>query len=343
MSAQGQHMLQAALAILRDRLKLEVEVESEQLLASRNRTIDALISIKVGHNRIPVAVEIRKTLQVASLKKATHVSAWPTIFVSFEIHPKIRQQLESQKIGYIDLAGKVFLPFEIYDDFSSDDQSQFRKPVSAKAIGLNSEGILKVILVLLSRGPFKKIKQQEIADLSGVSIGTVNRALMYLREHKYLYKKDKTLKFDHGAELLEKWALAFGEFLQPHLALGTFRSLQSIDSHVLMEPRDVDSRIYVSGEMAAERLTNRYRGKNVCLYLEEKALVNAIKFYQLIKDPMGSIKIYNVFWSSGIDTGNSTLAPVPIVYADLINSRDSRNREIAEEIGALAIGLNNDR
>jgi hypothetical protein len=83
------------------------------------------------------------------------------------------------------------------------------------------------------------------------------------------------------------------------------------------------------GEPAADILTNYLNPERFTLYTKLKT-ADLIKKYRLIPDENGQVEIFDKFWK--LDTKTWDTAPPLIVYADLMNTDDNRNFEVANMI-----------
>ena len=88
------------------------------------------------------------------------------------------------------------------------------------------------------------------------------------------------------------------------------------------------------GEIAAELCTGYLRAEKLTLYTTDN-IMDIIKELKLVPDPDGSIEILDVFWDTDyykIHHASSikNVAPVLLIYADLVISGDARNLETAK-------------
>jgi hypothetical protein len=151
-----------------------------------------------------------------------------------------------------------------------------------------------------------------------------------LKENGFLLKLNKnTLQLNNKKELLEKWMVAYKETLQPTLKTGQFRFANDNDfihwRNILLKEETL-----WGGEPAGDLLTNYLRPAELTLYTKENRN-ELIKNYRMVPDPLGNIKIYKKFWNEELDAQTNTV-PALLIYADLINTGDSRCHEVAQII-----------
>lgn len=85
----------------------------------------------------------------------------------------------------------------------------------------------------------------------------------------------------------------------------------------------------MGGEKAAELLTGYLHPERFTLYVEGPAPELLTKLRMRL-DPNGNTEILEAFWTPELDTADKAIAPVLLVYADLMTTGIARNMEAAK-------------
>lgn len=123
--------------------------------------------------------------------------------------------------------------------------------------------------------------------------------------------------------LLRQWAEGYIRALRPKLVLGRYEAA-TLEWWNTINPRMYE--YMPGGEAAAGRLTKHLRPGTIIVYgakLEPRFLVDQ----KLRKDADGQVEILKRFWQFDAE---EELAPIPLIYADLIQTNDARCLEAAQ-------------
>jgi hypothetical protein len=123
--------------------------------------------------------------------------------------------------------------------------------------------------------------------------------------------------------LLHQWVEAYARTLRPRLLLGRYHTAL-LDWHNALDPGKYG--FLLGGELAAARLTRHLRPGTVTLYgpkIEPRLLFD----HRLRPDPQGKVEIMRRFWK--FENEDPVIAPLPLVYADLLAIGDARCLETA--------------
>ena len=83
--------------------------------------------------------------------------------------------------------------------------------------------------------------------------------------------------------------------------------------------------------MGAAKITKYLKPQDVTLYAKNIPKDLLVK-QRLKKDPNGEVEILEVFWGEYFEWGLTDVVHPLLIYADLLATGDSRNRETAEMI-----------
>jgi hypothetical protein len=167
-----------------------------------------------------------------------------------------------------------------------------------------------------------------IADKADVAHGTVGEVMAELPHANYVYDFGKGgggRKLKNADELLVKWAEAYARKLKPKLFIDRYTA-RDADWW-----RDVDPTKYgmaFGAEPAAAKITRHLKPAIIMLY-GDRAEPRLIVDHALRTDPKGDIEIAKRFWRVETDEDKQGLAPLPLIYADLLATGDPRCIETA--------------
>lgn len=326
-------LLRAALNILVEKYPFEViQSDSSAFQYSNNSDIDAVFNIKFGDSKHQLNIEVKNRIdrvKVALLMTKVKNSEKPVLVTSY-VSPDMAELLQQNNIEFIDICGNLFVnrpPIYLFVKGNKQKKSLKTTPVirAFKASGL------KVVFTLLSLPGTEQKTFRELADMSNVSLGTINWIMKDLIELGYLIDTGKHgRKLVKKKELLERWVTAYPEQLKTKLGRRKFKSQDSQwwnDIHI------EDFNAQWGCEIAATKLVNYLIPAISTIYVRENYTKLLVK-NKLRADKSGDIEILDAFWNFGLDDESSMSATVPpiLIYADLLASGDTRNIETAERI-----------
>lgn len=291
--------------------------------------IDGIVEINIMGEKTIFFTEIKKEFRNYQLpvifNKAKKYDRF--LLIAENIFPKIKEQLHKKNIGYLDTQGNMFI--KTNKNFIWIEQGKpFTKEKEIPNRAFTKIGI-KVLFLYLMDEKWLNRPYREIAKNGGVALGAIPPVIAGLKELGYLIKvNQKRLKIVNKEELLNRWAEAYGEKLKPKIKVGNFMP----DTKTFKNWREIDfnnDKTLWGGEPAADLLTNYLNPKELTLYTAQNTK-ELIVNYHLLPDENGQITVYEKFWN--FPCGNQKTVPPLLVYADLINTGDSRCIETAKII-----------
>lgn len=197
---------------------------------------------------------------------------------------------------------------------------------------------LKVVFAFLCERDLVNAHYRKIAKTADVALGTVGWVIRNLIEQGLLVeiKKEKRRRIRRLVDrkkLLDKWVEAYNEKLRPTLIVGRYNTPQDYWW------QNTDIRNYGAlwgGEVAAAKLTDYIKPGIATVYAKEMP-VQLLRDLRMRNDPKGNVEIMRQFWDDKFNPDNPNtnnkytgIAPLIIVYADLLATGDARNIETAE-------------
>lgn len=185
---------------------------------------------------------------------------------------------------------------------------------------------LKVVFALLDAPERVNLPYRQVADMTGVALGTVNWIFRDLKEMGFLVDMGgRKRQMTNLLNLLKRWVEAYPDQLRPKLGIERFRA----DHPDWWETVEiVNYNACWGGEVAAAKITKRLKPEKVIIYAPElpgKLIIGK----KLRKTMTGNIEILKPFWNFNHQLMNLGTVPPLLVYADLMATGDDRNMETA--------------
>lgn len=242
---------------------------------------------------------------------------------------KTAAYLKENKINYIDTAGNIYIDTKklfVYTHSKSKDNKKSNNTTKAF-----QEAGLKLILFLLTNPESLDYSYRKLSEISDVSLGSISNIFDDLEKQNLLLKtKDKRI-LKNKDEIIERWTIAYNDILKPRIVRKKFNAIDKNFSTNDILKLNSDKTIYIGGEPGAQILTKNLVPKKYILFTSED--IGSIgKELKLIPNNNGDIEIYSPFWTDKLKLSNKRVAPPLVIYADLVNSGNHRNLEIAKMI-----------
>jgi hypothetical protein len=250
------------------------------------------------------------------------------LLITYHANKILAEQLQQANIQFIDYSGNAYINDPPVFVFIRGESPQKVTPHDELTFALNSANI-KIIFTLLAITDAINLTYRELAKMSDIALGSINKTFLMLQKYNYLIVKqngDRILT--NKEELLNKWCIAYAEKLRPKLILGKFTT-DLINE--LKEAKPPEFNFLWGSEIAASQLTHYLKPELITLYADNDLPQFQLKF-RLKKNANGNIELLKKFWDFGADDSKSTVVPHILVYADLLNSLDERNQETASFI-----------
>lgn len=299
------------------------------LAANNVFEIDGIVTIRIKDDEFRFFADVKREIRNHQLpdiyKRANEYEN--LIIIAQYIYPKIKEQLREKNIAYLDTYGNAY----IRTNTNLIWLEHGRKPDKEKNIrnrAFTKTGI-KVLFLYLHNDEWVNLPYRTIANMAGVALGTIPPVIDALKQLGYLINIDeKRYQLVNKEELLNKWAEAYGEKLKPALKIGNFFA-KTLDKDNWKNFQFNDYTMNWGGEPAADLLTNYLKPDKLTIYTTKttKELMIDYNFYP---DENGQTAIFRKFWEIPHELPH-TVPPV-LIYADLINTNDSRCIETAKMI-----------
>jgi len=296
---------------------------------------DGLVEIQLNNKCEAFEIEIKNELRANSfpfLFTKQPGQTTQTLLVSNYIPMPLKQELRKRKINYLEAAGNCFIQTpEIFIYINDQPVTGVRVPPEGK---LWKPAGLKFLFLILRLPGLLNTSYRAIAEEAGIALGSIGGLLQELTNEGFL--KDGTQNghklffIENGNRLMERWAEAYRANLRPKQMIGNFRFL---DKGAAKYWESLERTGFKwGGENAGALLTKFLHPEKFTIYTTENR-VKLIQTLKLVPDPAGTVEVLEQFWPDEENTiAQSETVPPLLVYADLITSFDSRNRETAHRI-----------
>ncbi|PTU57450.1 hypothetical protein DBB34_03630 [Sphaerisporangium cinnabarinum] len=185
----------------------------------------------------------------------------------------------------------------------------------------------QVVLCLLAWPRLVTASVRALADAAGVSTSLAHSAVAALSEEGYVVPG--VARLFRANELLDQWTAAYPLALARALELGRFSGQPVADAWA-----QASKNVFVSGEAAVDEL----HGRGLVIYvprIDPRAVARS-RWERPWSDEESNIVVRRAFWTeperAQPQSETLRIAPLPLVYADLMASREPRQQEIARGI-----------
>ena len=289
---------------------------------------DAEVRIEYAGRDLVCLAEVKHHLRPATLGatlQQLRALGEKPLLLADHVTPPMAERLREQGVWFADAAGNAYIeeaPLLIWVVGRPRVREQVRKP---EPRAFQPSG-LRVLFVLLCKPDLIDHPYRRIADYAGVAHGTVGGVMAELPQHGFMTEYCKRRVLVQYERLLTQWAEAYARTLRPKQILVQYQA-NEIDWW-----KDLDAGAYdylLGGEPAGARLTRYIRPERITLYGQAINPRLAARF-ALPPAEHGNVEVLEQFWNFPADTPG--LTPRPLIYADLLNTGETRCIETAELI-----------
>lgn len=278
---------------------------------------------------------------VVTLEEALKYRGPSALFVVRKVMSALeRDHWASAGVNFIDRAGNllikgrgVYLSVEgkkLPLNFSSHEGEKNRP--GAKPVEISrafSVGGLKVLFVLLVKPDALNWTVIKIAQAARVSVGTVSATLRALEAGGYLTFIGRERRLHRRRELQRRWVEHYISTLKPSLKTRLVTGLDPQEWRKEVVTGRVPGAV-LGGENALSLKTGEIAPLETLFY-GSPPWKDITVAYRLRASASGNTELREIFWEQDILTPDG-IAPDLLVYADALESGDSRQVEIAQKL-----------
>lgn len=336
------------LLIERETLNLAMEALKEKFALPDNVVIhkddgaygnfDALVKIM----NVDFLCEIKGNITATNintivnrLQKYMATEKRPVLLVAKYINPNMFDKLVELGLNILDCAGNCYIRYmngniPVFHLTNKGEKNVF---ANEKVYPIFQDAGIKVIFYLLQDKNNVNKAYREIKENTGVALGTVKNVIDELVARNFILVTDKGRILKNLKALLDLWIESYNQVLKPKLLMGrlAFRTNEQRIKWLAME---LPEGMYWGGESAANIIDNYLEPGAFDIYTDVPTAY-LMKTGFVKQDVNGEIKVYQKFWKWETE---DHLAPLILVYADLMGSGNSRCLEAANRL--IKYGLN---
>lgn len=272
---------------------------------------------------------------VNHLQKYMAIENRPVLLVAKYINPNMFDKLVGLGLNILDCAGNCHIRYmngniPVFHLINKGEKNVF---ANEKAYPVFQDAGIKVIFYLLQDKNNINKAYREIQENTGVALGTVKNVIDELVTRNFILVTDKGRILKNRKALLDLWVENYNQVLKPKLLIGrmAFRTNEQRNKWKTME---LPEGMYWGGESAANMIDNYLEPGAFDIYTDVPTAY-LMKTGFVKQDTNGEIKVYQKFWQW--ETENH-LAPLILIYADLMGSNNSRCLEATNRL--MEYGLN---
>lgn len=317
-----------------------VHLLHNELINNDTNKLDAFLELRFANQKARFYVEVKNEIREQNLpriitKLDQNPGEW--LLICQYIPKPIKETLKKRGINYLETAGNCFIrKGEIFFYINDRMVTPQRQPKEGK---LWKQAGLKFLFGILQQPKLINSPYRTIAEVTTVALGNIGPFIEELKEEGYLKEAvengKKFLLLENREMLRNKWIELFNAVLKPKLKQGRFRFINNTD---LLNwqgiAAGVNDTFYWGAEPAAALLTGHLHPEFFTVYTKDQK-TNLMKQLRLVPDVKGNVEIMDIFWNpkkaADLNNNYQTVPPL-LVYAELITSLDSRNRETAQRI-----------
>jgi hypothetical protein len=322
-------ILDKAIFELRKQSNLRVEKISMEMKFG-SKMWDSFIRISAQEHESDYFVEIKNNVtkfNLLNLKSQMEKFPGNSILITKYISPDLAKHLKEQDIQFIDTTGNAYINFPSLYLFICGNKAPKIKVKNEKMFfGLAA---VKIIFAILCNKNLENANYREIAELTGVSLGSINKIFSELTERGFFIDQGfRRKRLLNKIGLFYIWIEAYSIKLRKKTLIGRY---ESVDPKIETDLYIAQQNVWIGAEVAASKLISYIKPEIITLYTTNPVNDLILK-YKLRKSDKGNIEIREKFWKFTTKYDNANIVHPILIYADLIASGDSRNFETAKII-----------
>lgn len=321
-------VVEGALATLRD-LGVDADIDPQ---LPKNTPVDYTATLRRGAKRAAVQIEAKRGLRpgtLGPLMLRLRDLKPPALLLTDYVTPQMAKLLRDAGIAFADTTGNAYLEFAGNIIYVTGNTPK-RRPRDEKVVRAFQATGLRVVFALLCVPELVVRPTRDLAAMLGVANGTVARVIEDLARLGFITTTGRRDRQLHNMEgLLERWVMMYPIHLRPTLLR---RRFMADDPDWWKEEKFDTPHVVLGGQPAADRLTHYLKPGVITLYArgQPRPLNEIVARCRLRTDPAGNVEVLEAFWPAEIGVDEPSLAPTPLIYADLLAAGDARSIETAK-------------
>ena len=273
-----------------------------------------------------VKIQVSKAnynLVLQQMRKLKEEVDLPLLLASHYFAPDVFESFSAEGINVVDSSGNCKIEAkQLFINIIGQKSTPIKQP---KGKAFNEAGLKAVFYFLLNDTNINQ-PYRLISNNTGLSLGTITNVVEELLYEKFVIKTSKGRILKNKRALLDTWQVHYNQTLKPKLLLKTMEFVDS-DSRKDWELIALPDGVCWGGEGGAY-LTSKYLIPEQFDIYTEGPSINLMMTRKMRFEENGSIHVYQKFWRSQ----HERVAPMILIYADLMGSGNSRCIEAAQKL-----------
>ncbi|MDO8272084.1 MAG: type IV toxin-antitoxin system AbiEi family antitoxin [Gammaproteobacteria bacterium] len=337
---QESELLHKAITAFNRETGLDLRVLQSGMVPLRGDSADAILELPERDMKFHAVIKQRAaTLNVGALLQQLSLTAEPheRLLIAGYINPKLATKLKEANVQFIDAAGNAFICRPpIYVNIKGNRKNdEWRPERQTLGTAFKPTG-LKVIFALINDPDLINAPYRRMANIAQVALGNIGLIIRDLASLGFVEEglNTKLKKIIRLNVLLNKWVEEYPMKLKPKLILGRYTT-ENPNWYADIDP--VDHGAQWGGELAAYKLTHYLTPKQYVVYLDRGKLNDFLQAAKLKKLNTNNtenteIVVLEKFWQNIEGHLEKSTVPPALIYADLVETGNTRNLEAAERI-----------
>ena len=304
---------------------------AEEAQVDGGESVVALVSVQGRFNVRLQAWAPQQDFSVL-LQRVKSLPADALLLADF-VNPVMAEKFRQKSIAFIDCAGNMNLRTHGLHVFTRGNRDVRVLQQRSKGRAFNPAGI-KLLYAFFNAPALLNASYRTIASEVNVALGSIGPVLDDLQASGYIADIDGEKSLVNKPRLFERWVDAYLEKLRPGLLLGRYQSPAN------NWWQSVEVKQYGAlwgGEITVARQTPFMLPEQASVYLCADELESFVQDCQLQPEADGDVTLYQAFNCRVGLTDESESVNAMIVYADLVDSIDPGNWEVAKTFYGDAI------
>jgi len=327
-------LINRALSELRQSLDVHGKV-----LPAKNSPWDAVVLLEIGGQQLQYQCEVKQRIDRRAILldlKARGLATSKGLLVTTLLSQELATACRELGLQFIDTAGNAYLEngAGLYVYISG---RRGKDPGLGNMEGASiTPAALRMMFAFLAAPSMLNAPYREIAPAVRVSTGAIGKVFDVLEARGFIARASNGDRVIAAPELLlGEWATGYLSRLKPKLK--TFR-LSGVSPKEFSERWSPGLHISAWGGETGAAIHTRHLTPGTCtVYIdmdEPNALRDLVREFRLKADANGPIEVVEAFWNMNCFTNTFPSVPLPLIYADLLGTHDSRNLAVAKHIAS---------
>ena len=295
---------------------------------------DAAIELTHGGITVTYLVEAKSSVTQANLAPVVHHLrryAEKPLLITRHVSPPVAMQLRHLGVEFLDTAGNASLNRGGLFVWVKGEKPAVEATPPALGRAFQPSG-LQVLFTLLCKPETAGMPYRDLADMSGVALGTVQLVIKNLEASGHVRDKDGrrgTRRLFEPENLLRQWVEAYARVLRPKTLLGRYFA-PTLHGWEQWDLAKLEARW--GGEPAGALMSDQLRPEEFTIYADKLPAMLIARHKMLKVAEPGHAVVVDIrkrFWRFDGDETDQGVVPSVLVYADLLATGDARCAETA--------------